>query len=94
MLKEMCQEKPKDWDRYLSAVLFVYTEVPQATTGFSQFELLYAITVRGLMQVLKELWNAKETPEVPNTYQYVSDLRLAFKHQHISTENSMSIEIF
>ena len=24
MLKKMCQEKPKDWDRYLSAVLFAY----------------------------------------------------------------------
>ena len=22
MLKKMCQEKPKDWDRYLSAILF------------------------------------------------------------------------
>ena len=74
MLKEMCQEKPKDWDRYLSAVLFAHTEVPQASTAFSPFELLYAITVRGPMQVLKELWTAKETPEVPNTYQYVSEL--------------------
>ena len=33
MLKKMCQEKPKDWDRYLSAVLFAYREVPQASTG-------------------------------------------------------------
>ena len=34
MLKKMYQEKPKDWDRYLSAVPFAYREVPQASTGF------------------------------------------------------------
>ena len=75
MLKKMCQEKPKDWDRYLSAVLFAYREVPQASTGFSPFELLYGRTVRGPMQVLKEFWTEKETPEVSNTYQYVLELR-------------------
>ena len=59
MLKKMCQEKPKDLDRYLSAVLFAYKEVPQASTGFSPFELLNGRTVRGPMQVLKELWTEK-----------------------------------
>ena len=52
MLKKMCEERPKDWDRYLPAVLFAYREVPQASTGFAPFELLYGRTVRGPMQVL------------------------------------------
>jgi transposase InsO family protein len=55
MLKKMCQERPKDWDRYLSAVLFEYREVPQSSTGFSPFELLYGRTVRDPLQALKEL---------------------------------------
>ena len=59
----------------MSAVLFAYREVPQASTGFSPFELLYGRTVSGPMQVLKELWTEKETPEVSNTYQYVFELR-------------------
>ena len=75
MLKKMCQERPKDWDRYLPAVLFAYREVPQASTGFSPFELLYGRTVRGPMQVLRELWTKCEAPEVRNTYQYIFDLR-------------------
>ena len=75
MLKKMCQERPQDWDRYLPAVLFAYREVPQASTGFSPFELLYGRTVRGPMQVLKELWTGSDTPEVKTTYQYVLDLR-------------------
>ena len=37
MLKKMCQEKQKDWGRYLSAVMFAYREVPQASSGFSPF---------------------------------------------------------
>ena len=75
MLRKMCQERPKDWDRYLPAVLFAYREAPQASTGFSPFELLYGRTVRGPMQVLKEIWTEAETPETQNTYQYVLDLR-------------------
>jgi hypothetical protein len=39
MLKRMCQERPKHWDRYLPAVLFAYREIPQASTDFSPFEL-------------------------------------------------------
>jgi len=33
MLKKMCAEKVKDWDRYLDALLFAYREVPQASLG-------------------------------------------------------------
>lgn len=29
MLKRMCAEKPKDWDKYINALLFAYREVPQ-----------------------------------------------------------------
>ena len=79
MLKRICQERPKDWDRYLSAVFFAYREVPQVSTGFSPFELLYGGTVRGPMQVLKELWTKSEEPELKITYQYMFDLRIMEK---------------
>ena len=77
MLKKMCQGRPKDWD--LSAVLFAYREVPQTSTGLLPFELLYGRTVGGPMQVLKELWTERKTPEVMNTYQYVLELRNRLK---------------
>ena len=73
MIKKMCQEQPNNCDRYL---LFAYRVVPQASTGFSPFELLYGRTVRGLLQLLKDLWlNEKENDEVKVTYQYILDLR-------------------
>ena len=75
MLKKMCQERPKDWDRYLPAILFAYREVPQSSTGYSPFELLYGRTVRGPMQILKELWTGDCEDEIRNTYQYVLELR-------------------
>jgi len=56
MLKKLTVEKPKDWDNYLSPLLFAYRAVPQMSTGFSPFELLYWRYVRGPMQILKQCW--------------------------------------
>jgi len=53
MLRRMCTERPKDWDRYLPALLFAYREVPQESLQFSPFELLYGRTVCGPMSILK-----------------------------------------
>ncbi len=76
MLKRMANERPKDWDKYINALLFAYREVPQESLGFSPFELLYGRTVRGPMSVLKDLWSEKELDDtVKSTYQYVLDLR-------------------
>ena len=45
-------------------------------TGFAPFELLYGRTVRGPMQILKELWTKDvDDPEVKISYQYVFELR-------------------
>ena len=68
MLKKMCQKRPKDWDRYLPAILFAYREVPQSSTRFSPFELLYGRTVRGPMQILNELWTGDNEDEIRNMY--------------------------
>ena len=55
ILRKTATEEGKDWDRLLPYLLFTYREVPQASTGFSPFELLY---VRGPLNVLKESWKA------------------------------------
>ena len=76
MLKRLCQEREKDWDRYLEPLLFAYREIPQESLGFSPFELLYGRSVRGPLKILKELWTSEVADgEVTNTYQYVVDLR-------------------
>ena len=76
MLRRMCAERPKDWDKYLPALLFVIREVPQESLGFSPFELLYGRSVRGPMAILRELWSGEVNDEqVLSTYQYVIELR-------------------
>ena len=76
MLKKMCREQPKDWDKYINALLFAYREVPQDSLGFSTFEMLYGRSVRGPMAILKELWTQEvPDPEIKTTYQFVFDLK-------------------
>ena len=76
MLRKLCEEKPKDWDRFVAQLLFAYREVPQTTLGFSPFELLYGRSVRGPIAILKELWTGeKVSSDVKLTYQYVTDLK-------------------
>jgi len=76
MLKRMCAEKPKDWDRYLDALLFAYREAPQESLGFAPFELLYGRSVNGPLQILRQFWTKEQSDsDVRTTYQYVVDLR-------------------
>ena len=76
MLRRLSCEQPRQWHRYINALLFAYREVPQESTGFAPFELLYGRTVRGPMQILQEVWTKEDTPEeVKISYQYVFELR-------------------
>ena len=76
MLKKMCAERPRDWDRYIDALLFAYRETPQDSLGFSPFELMFGRNVRGPMNILKELWVKEDLDsEVKTTYTYVFELR-------------------
>ena len=78
-MKKMAAEKPKDWERYIPALLFAYREIPQESLGFSPFEMIYGLTVRGPMCILRELWTGEgqqeEQEELKTTYQYVLELR-------------------
>ena len=56
MLRKAATEEGKDLDKLVPYVLFAYREVPQASTGFSPFELVYGRAVRGPLDVLKESW--------------------------------------
>lgn len=76
MLKRMCADRPRDWDKYINPVLFAYREVSQESLRFSPFDLVYGRHVRGPMGILKELWTKEiDDPKVKSTYQYVLDLR-------------------
>ena len=53
MLRKSVDKEGKDWDKMIPYLLFAYREVPQSSTGFSPFELLYG---RGPLDILREAW--------------------------------------
>ncbi|GFO28529.1 gypsy retrotransposon integrase-like protein 1 [Plakobranchus ocellatus] len=75
-LRRLCSEQPRQWHRYINHLLFAYREMPQESTHFDPFELLYGRTVRGSMHIIRELWTKKiEEPDVKSSYEYVLNLR-------------------
>ena len=76
MLRKMTTEQPREWDRYLPALLFAYREIPHSSTGFSPFELLFGRTPRGPLRLIHDVWSGSSTDSIPvNEYLYVCDLK-------------------
>ena len=74
MIRKFTASNQKDWDEHLPYLLFAYREVPQESTGFSPFELLYGRRVRGPLDVPKEAWVGYEG-EKENISIHVLELR-------------------
>ena len=75
-------------------LLFAYHEVPQETTGFSPFDLLYGCHVRGPLDVLREGWTGDKEAAVPvNTYVVEMRQRLADMAQLVAEHSSRSQEM-
>lgn len=74
MLKAYAVVEPLKWDVHLPYVLFAYREVPNETTGFTPFELLYARHVRGPLYILKEQWE-EPTEKQTSVLSYLMETR-------------------
>ena len=74
MIRKFVHEDSRNLDRWLDPLLFAVREVPQASTGFSPFELLFGRTPRGVLDLVKESWEEGLSPS-KNEVQYVLDLR-------------------
>jgi hypothetical protein len=76
ILRKICKDQPREWPRFIPAALFAIREMPNDSSKFSPFELLYGRRVRGPLSILSELWgNCRASEEVRTTYQHVIDLR-------------------
>ncbi|KAL1248849.1 hypothetical protein QQF64_022167 [Cirrhinus molitorella] len=62
MLRQVTTEDRRDWDRMLPYVLFGVREVPQASTSFTPFELLFGRQPRGLLDMAREAWEQQPAP--------------------------------
>ena len=75
MLKKAAVEEGKDWDKLIPYLLFAYREVPQESSGFSPFELLYGREVRGPLDILRESWTEDNSKVSHSILSYVLLMR-------------------
>ncbi|KAL3997082.1 hypothetical protein ACER0C_009738 [Sarotherodon galilaeus] len=76
MLQKFVSDTGKDWDQWLPFLLFAYREVPQASTGFSPFELLYGWDVQGPLDLLRKGWESPSSaPNDKGVVQFVLEMR-------------------
>ena len=76
ILKRLCAENAKQWDRYLPAVLFAYRSSVQESSGYYPLELVFGQKIRGPMEILRAYWGKEEEQQdVKQVYQYVIELR-------------------
>ncbi|KAL1274384.1 hypothetical protein QQF64_027198 [Cirrhinus molitorella] len=75
MLKRVAAEDRKNWDLLIPYVLFGIREVPQASTGFTPFELLFGRQPRGLLDVAKEAWEQQQPALLRSTIEHVREMR-------------------
>ena len=73
MLRKFGATENPNWHKDLQYLLFAYREVPQASRGFSPFELLYGRHVRGPF-LFRESWSAS-SPGQTSVIPHLLDIR-------------------
>lgn len=61
--------------RMLPFLLFAYREIPQASTGFSPFELLYGWDVQGPLDLPRKSWKPTTTSGDRGVVHFVLEMR-------------------
>ena len=89
MLRKFAHDDPDGWDTYLPYLLFAYKEVPQSSTGFSPFELIYSHVVRGPLDILRDGLDGSEGQE-QNLIQYVLEMREKLNNMVDVTQEHLS----
>ncbi|KAJ7316610.1 hypothetical protein JRQ81_002772 [Phrynocephalus forsythii] len=56
MLRKLVRDKPKQRHVMVATLMFTVQEVPQASTGFSPFEMLYGKNPWGVLDLIREKW--------------------------------------
>ncbi len=75
MLRRVAAEDRRDWDQMLPYILFGIWEVPQASTCFTPFELLFGRQPRGLLDVAKETWEHQQPTPHRSLVEHITEMR-------------------
>ncbi|GFN82032.1 gypsy retrotransposon integrase-like protein 1 [Plakobranchus ocellatus] len=77
MLRKLCTEKPQTWDKMIPAVLFAYREIPNVTTGYPPFMLMYGRRVRGPADMIADQYIGQQNTlkEAAFVHEYAKNLQ-------------------
>ena len=88
MIRAYLAENPNNWDQKLQSLLFAYRSVPQASTGFSPFELLFGRKVKGPLELIKQNWEQIIEDDPQDVVTYIDTLMNDLKRNlELASEN-------
>ena len=71
MLQKLTVDKPNSWDKLIPAVLFAFREIPNTTTGYPPFTLMYGRQVRGPADIIADICSGSDN--IVEEYTFVHD---------------------
>ena len=76
IIGKLASDHPTKWDQMLDTAMFAYREIPQASTNFSPFTLMFGRKVRGPIDIVHDICSGKQSNEhFTLTYNYVNELK-------------------
>ncbi|XP_078250152.1 uncharacterized protein LOC144589428 [Pogona vitticeps] len=88
MIRAYLAENPNNWDQKLQSLLFACRSVPQASTGFSPFELLFGRRVKGPLDLIKQNWEQITQDDPQDIVTYIDSLMNDLKRNlELAAEN-------
>ena len=83
-LVKLAEDNPSDWDVLLTPTLFALRQMPNASTGFPPFELMYGRKVRGPIDVLADSCSNlnEENDDLIHAYSYAQKLKAIIKRSN------------
>ena len=92
-LVKLSEENPLDWDILLNPTLFALGQMPNTSTGFPSFELLYGRKVRGPIDVLADSCSNhnEENDELIHAYSYAQKLKGIIKKSNKIASHAVKI---
>jgi len=60
MLRKFISDHPRDWDQIIKFLLYALREVPNASTGYLPYQLVYGTKPRGILKLIRETWTGED----------------------------------
>ena len=79
MLRKLVENQQKAWHRFLPALLYACRDVPNCSTGFSPFELLFGRRPRGPLDLVAQAWTGRMNTEDKVSCKYIFELQNFFE---------------